>query len=86
MKFKGNQPIRETVHPDPDQQPLVYPEPRRFPEDYQTIEEADMVENEQDDIDEINDGDGRIAVEPPIDNVIPFHQPRRRRGPPDHNM
>jgi hypothetical protein len=83
MKFKGNQPIRETVNPDPDQQPVRYPEPRQFPEDYQTIEEADAVERDQDDI---NEGDGRVAIEPPTDNLIPFHRPRKRRGPPTHNI
>jgi len=84
MKFKGNQPIRETVNPDPDQQPVLYPEPRKYPDDYQTIEEADAIEWE--DQEDINDGDGRVAVEPPLDNLIPFHKPRNRRGPPDHNM
>jgi len=86
MKFKGNQPIRETVHPDPDQQPLRYPEGRQFPDDYKTIEEANRIESEEDDLEVLNDGDGRVPVEPPTNNVIPFHQSRKRRGPPDHNM
>jgi len=49
MKFKGNQPIRETVHPDPDQKPVRFPEPRRYPEDYKTIEEANEIENDEGD-------------------------------------
>jgi len=83
MKFKGNQPIGETLHPDPDQQPVRYPEPAKFPDDYQTIEEANRVESDQGDP---NDGNGRIIEEPPTDNLLVFHIPRKRRGPPDHNM
>ena len=83
MKFKGNQPVPETAHPDPDQQAVLYPEPREFPEHYQTIEEADILESDDADL---NDGDGRIATPPPTSNLIPFHQPRKRRGPPDHNI
>jgi hypothetical protein len=84
MKFKGNQPVPETVHPDPDQQPVVYPEARKFPDDYQTIEEADRVENDNEG--DPNEGNGRLTVEPPTSNLIPFHKPVKRRGPPDHNM
>jgi len=82
MKFKGNQPIPETVHPDPDQRVVLFPEPIKFPDQYKTIEEANRIESDEGDP---RDGDGAVPATPPENNLIPFHIPRKRRVP-DHNM
>ena len=82
MKFKGNQPIRETIHPDPDQEPVLYPEPRKYPLDFETLEEADRIESDEGDP---RDAEGGVPATPPESNLIPFHRPRKRRVP-DHNM
>jgi hypothetical protein len=83
MKFKGNNPIPETVHQDPDQKAVRYPERRKYPEDFKTLEEAMSVENDDGDP---ADGEGAIPTTPPVSNVLPFHRPRKPKGPPKHNM
>jgi hypothetical protein len=82
MKFKGNHPIPESVHPDPDQKPVLYPKSGKFPDQYGTIEEANRIENDDG---EPTDEEGTVPASPPVHNLIPFHKPRKRRVP-DHNL
>ena len=82
MKFKGNNPVSETIHPDPDQKPTKYPEPIKFPDQYQTIEEANIVENDEGDP---RDAEGGVPADPPENNVLVFHRPQKRRVP-KHNI
>jgi hypothetical protein len=78
MKFKGNNPIPETANPDPDQRPVRYPEPRKFPDQYQTIEEANRIESDEGDP---SDSEGAVPADPPQSNLLPFHKTRKPRVP-----
>jgi hypothetical protein len=82
MKFKGNNPIPETIHPDPDQKQVRYPAPKKYPDEYQTIEEANEIENDEGDP---REEQGGIPAEPPLDNLLPFHKLRKPRTP-RHNI
>ena len=82
MKFKGNQPVTETLHPDQDQQPVRFPEPRKYPDDFKTIEEANRIESDEGDP---SDAEGAVPADPPVSNVLPFHRPTKRRVP-KHNL
>ena len=82
MKFKGNHPLPETIHPDEDQQPVLYPEPRKYPDNFKTLEDANLSESDEGDP---SDAEGAVPVEPPLNNVLPFHRPQKRRVP-NNNM
>src|SRR5688572_29782039 len=90
MRFKGNQPVPETVHPD-EEQPLVrYPVPEN--EGVNSVEEAIDRENKETDESNVKEieqtsedywgrrsqeTDGVVPAEPP--NVAPVAQKRRSK-------
>ena len=83
MKFKGNNPIRKTVHPVADKEQVRYPEPIAYPADYKTIEDATTVESDEGDP---ADAEGSVPVTPPLNNLLIFHNPRKPKAPPKHNI
>jgi hypothetical protein len=84
MKFEGNNPISEPVHPDPDQKPVLHPKFGKLPDQSGTIEGATEIEIEINES-EPSDPEGTVPASPPVSNVIPFHKPRKRRVP-DQNL
>jgi hypothetical protein len=100
MKFKGNNPIPETVHPDPQQQPSVFPKtPEELDERYSSIETANAAEEAEDagetpELDRTyRDYKGRSEGEEEgaVPRELPEHDPALlhklpRPGVPKHNM
>jgi hypothetical protein len=102
MRFKGNQPVPETIHPDPDQPLVRYPEPQQKTDDFSTIEavteeenrrtdEANVVEIEQTSTDywgrRSQETDGVVPAEPPdADPTTQQHPERKPKLPPASNM
>jgi hypothetical protein len=102
MRFKGNQPVSETTHPDPDQPLVRYPERQKETDQFSTIEaaveeenrrtdEANVVEMERTSTDywgrRSQETDGAVPSEPPdSDPTTQQHLERKPKLPPASNM
>lgn len=100
MKFKGNNPTPETVHPDPRQMPEVFPTPpEELNERYSSIEAANAAEEAEDsgetpELDRTfrdykgrseGEEEGAVPRELPDYDPAPLHK-LHRPGVPKHNM
>ena len=98
MRFKGNQPVHETLHEDPDQRPErseekedleIYSSMERLNEHEAQEGNSDPKELGQTALDYSgrtdDEADGVVPAEPPDHNPLPLHEPRPRRTP-EHNL
>ena len=99
MKFKGNNPIPETVHPDPDQQPTIFQMPDDVDERFSSLETANAAEQAEDEGEppelartqrdyagrSEDEEEGAVPPELPYHNPMPLHG-EPKPGVPKHNM
>ena len=102
MRFKGNQPVPETSHPESDQPAEWYPEKEGGKDEFSTIESATAEENRRADeanVEELEqtsedywgrrsqETDGAVPAEPPdSDPAVLQHPEIKPKLPPASNM